>query len=210
MKTRWQELLDGAVRQGHSRFLRGFGFELREEDPDTFVAQSRCCLIRIGLDRHSVAIDVAPLSGRDVPKYEEIALVWLLDALAPKPLTRDEFVNFGLLRFPEQLKDEVGRQLGLLVQYCRPVLLGDMQYWERVERRMDLMKNAPPVARPELTPEQRIARLHRVAREAYDRADYVYAFTCYNVLEADGEITDEERRLYEEARRWLEAAGRDA
>lgn len=116
-----------AVRGAIHHHLADLGFQLEEESSGVIVAESSRC--RVIFDPRQIILFVQRVSSDPSEEYQAYDLGLLLEPEA----IHFEF-HFQPANYPDGVTMEIHRMVGLLVEHCRPLLEGDDDAWQRINK----------------------------------------------------------------------------
>lgn len=170
---------------------REFGYRFTRDDEYAFTAIHEHSEVIVELDWGSVVVSIRPAAtGRSV------RLSFIVGATDPE-------IHF-LPRYPwgpEEARDEVERQAGLLRRFCDELLRGDFSRWPELESHQHAVLEQWRRESERLVREARVKLVRRRADAAFQARRYSEAAQLLGSIEDD--LGDGERRKLEYARRRL-------
>ena len=164
-------------------FLVGdLGYRIEPEEDDCFVAVSEHCTVTVELDWGSVVVSVRPTDAA-----RSVRLSFIVGALDPAVLFLPRY-PWG----PDEARDEVERQAGLLRRFCGELLRGDFSRWPDLESHQQNVLEQWRRESERLVREARAKLVRRRADAAFQARRYSEAAQLLGSIEED--LGDGERR----------------
>jgi len=166
----------------HERAPRAFGFlaqrhgfTLDLSDDYAFIAKSPHCDVVIELDWGSIVVSIRPsATGRPV------RLSFIVGAKDPSILFLPRY-PWG----PDDAREEVDRQAGLLEKFCVDILNGDYSEWAALEAHQKLVLEQWRGESERLVKEARAKLVRRRAEAAWSRRSFSEAAQLYASIRDD-------------------------
>lgn len=149
-----------------------YGVSIRMTYEQVFEGESCFVRIMIVLDPNSIVIQFQPVTYNEA-ENEMISLSWILMILEPQL----QF-NSKILNIPQEIPQEVERQIHILMQYCSPLLKGDFSAWPRV---MEFRKSIHGPAENQ-TKDEWAQMMKQKLFDALEKKNYVMAHQlCWSI-----------------------------
>ena len=166
-----------------------FGFHLSRDDDYSFTAISTHSEVIVELDWGSIVVSIRPAeSGRSV------RLSFIVGAMDAEVLFLPRY-PWG----PDEARDEVDRQAGLLRRYCEELLGGDFSKWARLEEHQQRVLEQWRNESERLVREARVKLVRRRADAAFVARRFSEAAQLWSSIRE--ELNEVESRRHEYARR---------
>lgn len=189
----YRETWSRGIREAVLEHLAPLGYVGQELDGASYVAESECLRILFELEHGGFLTSLQP---KMFPDGRQVAIAAAMAVYAP-----EVYFFSKLVRNAAELGLEIDRQIGVLAQYCKPLLLCDMGRWQEIEKADALAKAPPP---NDETTEGFVQRMRRIAEVAHQYGDHTRVYLAYTHIRARGVTLtpDEERKLQEAKNYW--------
>jgi hypothetical protein len=175
---RMQTVLDvfhEQVPRAFSFLVDRHGLKLDRNDDYAFTASARHCDVVIELDWGSIVVSIRPSeTGRPV------RLSFIVGAKDPSILFLPRY-PWG----PDDAREEVDRQAGLLAQFCGEILDGDFTKWAALEAHQKQVLEQWRGESERLVKEARAKLVRRRAEAAWSRRSFSEAAQLYASIKDD-------------------------
>jgi hypothetical protein len=173
-----EDMFPGIARDCFREFLSGFGLTLREDLRTRFIAESPRCELLIGYNYNHVSVGFRRPNSDTDPYAGFIEIQYVLEVLAPHLTEAERFPAEMTWRSNDSLCAEARRLVRLVVQYCQPLLLGDLDAWAKVEKHWSdwwaFLRQSDSETKQEFADRLREAAEAALQKEEYWKARWLY------------------------------------
>lgn len=168
-----------------------YGFVLGREDDYAFRAKTGDAEIAIDLDWGSIALSLRPFRST-----RAVRLSFIVGSMDPTVLFLPRY-PWG----PEDVREEIDRQAGLLARFCGDLLEGNFSRWAALEAHQEQTLEQWKRESERLVKEARVKLVRRRAEAAWTHKSYSEAAQLYGSIHED--LTQAELGRHEYCRRRL-------